>query len=126
MNSVRRPSATFSSGTLRIVFRDPAQIASLRPLEAIVELDEFGDPLGIEVIGLEAQVSQGVSEDLDQLVVGSDVRFSYDNESDAAVFGVAISTGTRRAKSVPKRGTAGLDSSNRLVSIEISGLEHQG
>jgi hypothetical protein len=126
MDSAGRPFATFSDGTLRMVFRDPAQIASLKPLEAVVELDEFACPLGIEVIGLETQLGQGTSENLDQLVGGSDLRFSYDDESDAAIIGVAIGTGTRRAKSVPKRGTAGLDSSNRLISIEIPGLEHQG
>jgi hypothetical protein len=125
MDSAGRPFATFSDGTLRMVFRDPAQIASLKPLEVVVELDEVGCPLGIEVIGLETQLGQGTSENLDQLVGGSDLRFSYDDESDAAIIGVAIGTGTRRAKSVPKRGTAGLDSSNRLISIEIPGLEHQ-
>jgi hypothetical protein len=126
MDSAGRPFATFSDGTLRVEFRDPAQIASLKPLEVVVELDEFGCPLGIEIIGLETQLGQGTSENLDQLVGGSDLRFSYDDESDAAIIGVSIGTGTRRAKSVPKRGTAGFDGSNRLISIEIPGLEPQG
>ena len=78
MSEMRQPFATFSDGTLRIVFCDPAQVAFVRPLDAIVELDEVGDPLGIEIIGLEAQLGRGSSEAFGELTIGSDVKLSYD------------------------------------------------
>jgi uncharacterized protein YuzE len=104
---------------LRVAFRDPKSVAQSRDVEVVVDLDEFGDPCGIEVIGLRAALGIHVAE-VTQLAAGRDVRFSYDHQSDSAAIGVSVGSGTRVRESVPRRATAGLDSDGHLVMFTIT------
>ena len=114
-----RPRVFYEAGTLRVMFRDPKQVTQSRDVDVAVDLDEFDDPSGIEVLGLCSVLGSHAADDLVDLAVGPDVRFGYDRESDAAAIGVAVGSGTRVRKSLPRRAVAGLDPDGRLVTIEI-------
>lgn len=114
-----RPRASYEGGTLRVVFRDPQRVARSHDVDVVVDLDEFSDPSGIEILGLCSVLGSNATDDLMNIAVGPDVRFGYDRESDAATIGVSVGTGTRVRKSIPRRANAGLDIEGRLVALEV-------
>lgn len=122
MNTGFRPIAKLSESTLHIAFRDPAMKATSVTVKVVVDLDEFESPAGVEILAFEDQLGENAADGLSALVVGTNVRFSYDPEVDAAAIGVDIGTGTRTLRSVPKQAQAGLDASRRLLTIDIPGF----
>jgi hypothetical protein len=50
-----QPMPSYQDGVIRVEFSDPMEVHGSRDLEIIVDLDEFDDPSGIEVIGLQTQ-----------------------------------------------------------------------
>ena len=119
MNSSFRPTATIDGSTLSISFRDPALKGSSRPIRVVVDVDEFGSPIGVEILGCTSQIGANAIDGLVEILDRSAVRFSYDLETDAAAIGVAVGNGTRTAGSAPKHAEAFLDSLSRLVMIEV-------
>jgi uncharacterized protein YuzE len=113
-----RPVASFTNGSLRIAFADPRCVSESRDLEVVVDLDEFGDPCGVEMIGMSAALGANAPV-LAESLAGEEVRFSYDRESDAAAIGVSVGTGTRVRRSVPRQAVVGLDSAGRLITVAI-------
>jgi len=114
-----RPRASYEAGTLRVVFRDPQRVTRSHDVDVAVDLDEFSDPAGIEILGLCSALGSNAANDLTEVAVGPDVRFGYDRESDAATIGVSVGSGTRVRKSVPRLANAGLDIEGRLVVLEV-------
>ncbi len=113
-----RPTVTYDKTALRIVLRDPQHIAHRQELDVVIDLDEFGDPSGIEIIGLCSALGARAAE-RPPVFESGDVRFSYDRESDAAAIGVDVGSGTRIRSSVPKRALAELDEQGRLSTIVV-------
>ncbi len=122
MNAGFRPVAKLNESTLHIAFRDPAMKVTSVPVKVIVDLDEFESPAGVEILGFEDQIGASAADGLSALVRGTNVRFSYDPEVDAAAIGVDIGTGSRTLRSVPKQAQAGLDASRRLLTIDVPGF----
>ena len=119
MTTTFTPRAEYKDGTLRVAFRDPRFVKQSRDVGVVVDLDEFGDPCGIEVIGLQAALGAHAAE-MTQIAASQEVRFSYDGECDSAAIGVSVGSGSRVGKSVSRRATAGLDFSGRLVTVTIA------
>ena len=117
-----RPYAKFENLSLVVVFRTPASTVLTVPIKVVVDLDEYGTPSGIEILGFEDQVGPGTANSIINLIEGSDVRFSYDPDTDSAAIGVALGDGTRTGRSVSKTGKASLDSDKKLVTIEVNDL----
>jgi len=122
MNSSFRPIATIDGSALHISFRDPASKASSLPIKVVVDVDEFGSPIGVEILGCVSQIGANAIDGLVDILDRSAVRFSYDPETDAAAIGVAVGNGTRTAGSAPKQAEAFLDSSSRLVMIKVHAI----
>jgi uncharacterized protein YuzE len=117
-----RPFAQFEAFSLLIVFRDPTTRVVSISVRVVVDLDEFGSPAGVEILNFEDQLGPGTAISIFDLISGSDVRFSYDPETDSAAIGVAVGVGTRTARSLSKTGTATLDGSKMLVALEVNDL----
>jgi hypothetical protein len=116
-----QPSVSWRDRALRIVFRGGAALMSgSRALEVVVDMDEFSDPAGIEILGVRATLGPCGVELLPDLLEGSDVRFGYDPETDAATIGLSIATGTRVRESIPVRATAALGLDGQLLSLEMN------
>jgi len=115
-----RPFASYENRALRVALQDPQRVTQSQELEVVIDLDEFGDPSGIEIVGLCFALGSRAAGRLSDLVTGPGVRFSYDPESDAAAIGVTVGSGTRVRKSIPKLATAGLDSDGQLVTLMVT------
>jgi uncharacterized protein YuzE len=115
-----RPFASYENRALRVALQNPEGMTRSQELEVVIDLDEFGDPSGIEVVGFCSALGSRAAGRRSDLVTGPGVRFSYDRESDAAAIGVTVGSGTRVRKSIPKRATAGLDSDGQLVTLMVT------
>jgi len=103
---------------LKIDFNECVE-PTTRSVEVIVHVDEFGDPSGIELIGVQTALGQRAAEQFEELARHTEVRLSYDRDADAATIGTGIAMGSRIAKSATELATARLDSTGRLVSLEV-------
>jgi hypothetical protein len=99
-------------------FREPSTVTRWFDIDLTVDVDEFSDPSGIEVIGFSEALGRAAAG-LAQVTAGSSVRFGYDEEADAAAIGVDIAGGSSVRSSIPRRGRAGLDANGRLCVLEL-------
>ena len=119
MTNAFAPTASFLDGVLIVRFREPSTVTRWFDIDLTVDVDEFGDPSGVEVIGFSEALGQAAAAGLAQVTAGSSVRFGYDEEADAAAIGVDIAGGSRVTSSIPRRGRAGLDANGRLCVLEV-------
>lgn len=88
-------------------------------VDVVVDVDEFGNPSGVELIGLRARLGASAADQFEELTRNFDVRVSYDRDADAVAIGTGIATGSRVSGSIPRRASAWLDASGRLLSIDV-------
>jgi hypothetical protein len=102
---------------LSICFGDSA-VERSADVTCMVDLNDFGDMIGVEVLDWRRQLSGGR---LDAPSAFGQVRWSYDDEIDA--FYVQIMDGRgqvqRRAK-----GVAGIDGDQRVVRLDVPVPSH--
>jgi hypothetical protein len=106
------PSAASSDGTLVIRFQDAAVARSVK-VACVIDQTDFGDVIGVEILGFRRQLSGGVVE---FPRASSGVRWSYDDEADA--FYVQLMQG-RSHFQTSVAGKAGLDAAQRVVLLEV-------
>ena len=114
-----RPKVTFENSILRLALRDAA-VVTTRDIEVVIDVDEFGDPSGLEIIGICEVLGENALVRLAENLDGSEIRFSYDGAIDTVALGVGIAAGSRVRESVPKLGRAGLDAEGRWVTLDVA------
>jgi hypothetical protein len=106
------PSVVTADGTVKICFSDSEASESLE-VACVVDLTDFGDVLGIEVLAWQRQLSGG------KIVapsVSENVRWSYDEEIDA--LSIHLREGYSQVQR-PATCVVNLDSSKRVVCLEF-------
>ena len=106
------PSATIAGGTVSIRFFDSTPSLSVQ-VTCTVDLTDFGDVIGIEVLGWRQQVSGGL---LDAPAAHGQVRWSYDKEMDALYIHLMDGRGQVQRSAI---GNVSLDSNGRVVRLQI-------
>jgi uncharacterized protein YuzE len=106
------PDALAKNGNLVI---DLGLGAGARRVEfdGVIDLTDFGDVVGVEVLDLRQQLRGGI---VSPPVHEGLPRWSYDDEIDAFYIRLLDSTAPRQQ---PITGTAVLDDSGRLTALEI-------
>ncbi len=106
------PFTSTHAGVLSIRFAEPEGIRAI-DVDCVVDLTDFGDVVGVEILDLRRQLSDGIIEGSP---AGSKIRWSYDDEIDA--FYVRLTDG----QSQVQRGATGrahLDSARRVVQLDV-------
>ena len=107
------PSAVITDGIVTICFSDSVASQSFK-VACVVDLTDFGDVLGIEVLGWQRQLSGG------KIVapsVSEGVRWSYDGEIDA--LNIRLREGYSQVQR-PATCVVSLDSGRGVVCLELS------
>jgi hypothetical protein len=107
-----RPSAAVDQGVLRMQLLDSSPARSL-DIDCVVDLTDFDEVVGIEVLDLTTQLEGGTVDPPRQ---DSTIRWSYDGEMDALYLHVADGRGQVQRRSTAR---AQLDSSGRLVQLDV-------
>jgi len=106
------PFTSTRAGVLSIRFTESDGVRAM-DVDCVVDLTDFGDVVGVEILDLRRQLSGGTIEGSP---TGSKIRWSYDDEIDA--FYVRLSDGRGQAQ----RGatcTAHVDSARRVVQLDV-------
>ena len=106
------PAATVDDGTVSIRFADQLPSQSI-DVKCIVDLTDFGDVIGVEVLDWRRQLSGGV---LDAQSARGPVRWSYDDEIDA--FYIHLTEGRRQIQRSTV-ASVGLDSNRCVVRLQV-------
>lgn len=106
------PSAAADEGMLTVRLFASAPIRSVE-IDCVLDLTDFGEVVGIEVLDLRRQLAGGVVELPEP---DGDVRWSYDGEIDAFYLHVADGRGQVQRSA---RARAQLDSMGRLVRMDV-------
>ena len=106
------PTAAIDDGVLLIQLAD-SDVVNAFDIDCVVDLTEFGDVVGVEILDLRRQLSDGVVE---ASPVDGQINWSYDDEFDAFYVHVIDGRGQVQ-RSVT--GKARLDSEKRLVQLEL-------
>jgi uncharacterized protein YuzE len=106
------PSVEVSEGNLSISFLDSTPSRSVE-VSCVVDLTDFGDVIGVEVLDWRHQLSGGL---LDAPRASGQVRWSYDEEIDALY--VHVMDG-RSQTQLPATAKVSLDSRQRVVCLEV-------
>jgi uncharacterized protein YuzE len=106
------PSASIDDGELAIRLDDSETTSSMK-VSCVVDLTDFGDVVGVEILDLRRQLSGAVVESSHP---ASDIRWSYDAEIDA--FYIHLMEGRGQVQ-VRVSATAYLDSRRRLVQLQV-------
>lgn len=104
--------AEFRDGVLHVRTLD-AEPARSMELRCVLDLNDFGDVIGVEVLDLARQLDGGA---MDPLRRKGAISWSYDDEIDALYIHVAEGRGQVQRSAV---GSAHLDSSGRVVALAI-------
>ena len=107
------PSARASGGTLSVYFSGtpPTEIAEI---ECVLDMDDFGEVGGIEVLGWHRQLPRGAV--LDAPRGCGPVRWAYDDEVDALY--IHISKARAQAQR-SARAKVALDRSRHVVGLDL-------
>lgn len=105
------PSATVNEDVLSVRFLGSA-VARTTEVACVVDQTDFGEVVGVEILGLRRQLSGGL---VDAPRASGEVRWSYDAEIDAFYLHVAEGRGQVQTAVT---GKASLDSAQRLVLLE--------
>src|SRR6185437_16259772 len=119
MSNEFRPTASLENNRLRVAFADPKGRSSSKNIDIVLDIDDMGAPCGIEVLGLCATLGARAADNLRQLPKSQTVRANYDPDSDSLTIGVAVGSGTRIRKTVPKVAVAGINESGQLITLEF-------
>jgi len=106
------PIAVVGDGTVSIRFSDEISSQSVE-VACTVDLTDFGDVIGVEVLDWRGQLSGGV---IDAPSACGQVRWSYDEEVDAIYIHLMEGRGQIQRSAV---GSAKLASNRRVVRLEI-------
>jgi hypothetical protein len=113
------PSAGIENGVLSIRFRDSDVDRSV-DLDCVVDLTDFDDVVGVEILDLRRQLSGGIVE---PSPTTGRIRWSYDDEMDA--FYVHLTDGRGQVqRSVTCK--AHLDPEMRFVQLDVPTTSLQG
>ena len=107
-----QPFAEFRDGVL-LVHTAEGEPARSMDLRCVLDLTDFGDVIGIEVLDLARQLDGGTTEPLRWTGV---ISWSYDDEVDALYIHVAEGRGQVQRSAI---ATAHLDSNRRVVGLAI-------
>lgn len=106
------PSMSSNGVTISIQFSDSATFRSVE-VDCVIDQTDFGDVIGVEIIGLHRQLSGGL---IDAPRTSGGVRWSYDNEIDS--FYVHVMEGRSQVQT-RVTGKVSLDASQRVVLLEV-------
>ena len=106
------PIAALSDETLTIRFLD-AEVSRSVEVSCVIDQTDFGDVMGVEILGFRRQLSGGV---VDAPRACGRVRWSYDSEDDA--FYVHVGEGPMQAQT-SVTGKISLDHTQRVVLLEV-------
>ena len=106
------PAAAVDDGAVSIRFADQLPSQSIE-VKCTVDLTDFGDVIGVEVLDWRRQLSDGV---LDAQSVRGPVLWSYDEEIDAFYIHVTEGRSQIQRSAVAE---VGLDSNRRVVLLKV-------
>jgi uncharacterized protein YuzE len=109
------PVATIRDGNLRICFSD-AQSSQSVQIDCVIDLTDFGDILGIEVLDWQRQLS-GASIAIPSPDDTTKLNWTYDDEIDALY--ITLKRGYSQVQK-PTKCKVGMDAHKHVVYLELS------
>lgn len=119
MTAPFQPKVAFENSVLHLTLHNAA-VVTTQDIEVVIDVDEFGDPSGVEIIGICEALGENALLRLADSLDGSEIRFSYDGAIDTAALGISVAAGSRVRDSIPKLGRAGLDAEGRWVTLDVA------